>query len=192
MATEKQIVANQTNALMSTGPRSLAGKTRSRMNAVKHGLTAMQITLPGEEPREFEALRNAMFSSLLPQGAFENQLVERAASLIWRMRRIQAFEVALLEWTAYYQSQCFDAPHMEPNLSNDPDNLTPLNDLEDGLKLGRVIETLLSADLTSKLTRYETAMQRQLSMTLKDLRDFKTVPIDIRDGKIRKTGTRRR
>lgn len=42
MTTTKQIAANRANAQSSTGPRSLAGKTRSRMNAVQHGLTANQ------------------------------------------------------------------------------------------------------------------------------------------------------
>jgi hypothetical protein len=40
MATEKQILANQQNAQHSTGPRTEAGKRRSRRNAVRHGLTA--------------------------------------------------------------------------------------------------------------------------------------------------------
>jgi hypothetical protein len=59
MATLKQIAANQNNALRSTGPRSLAGKARSRLNAVKHGLTATHSLLPGEDPKEFDGLRHA-------------------------------------------------------------------------------------------------------------------------------------
>ena len=95
MATELQAAANRRNALMSTGPRSLAGKRRSSVNAVSHGLTAQHAMLPGEDPDEFDGLRHAIFNSLLPQGALENQLVERAVSLMWRMRRFQVFEIAL-------------------------------------------------------------------------------------------------
>ena len=174
MATEKQIAANQRNALMSTGPRSLTGKRRSAANAMRHGLTATQTMLPGEDEVEFSGLKSAMFRSLNPEGALENQLVERAASLIWRMRRIQAFEVALFQWTAHHQSQCFDDPadgDFEA-LRNEPfeDAPTPKSarrvdrrpDVRDALKCGS----------PSRLSRYETSMQRQLSLTLRDLREM--------------------
>jgi hypothetical protein len=40
MATAAQIAANRRNALRSTGPKSAAGKARSRKNAASHRLTA--------------------------------------------------------------------------------------------------------------------------------------------------------
>lgn len=45
MATDKQIAANRRNAARSTGPRSLRGKAKSRMNAFRHGLSYI-----GSEP----------------------------------------------------------------------------------------------------------------------------------------------
>lgn len=39
MATEKQIAANRANAKRSTGPKTALGKSRSRTNALRHGLS---------------------------------------------------------------------------------------------------------------------------------------------------------
>jgi hypothetical protein len=39
MASEKQILANRTNALKSRGPRSVGGKARASRNAIRHGLS---------------------------------------------------------------------------------------------------------------------------------------------------------
>ncbi len=43
MASEKQIAANRQNARKSTGPKTDAGKQRSRQNAFRHGLTAQTV-----------------------------------------------------------------------------------------------------------------------------------------------------
>jgi len=191
MATKKQIEANRRNALMSPGPRTLAGKGRSRLNAVKHGLTAQQALLPGESEEEFKQFRGAVFGTMSPQGALENQLLERAISLMWRMRRFQAFEVALFWWAAHYQAAQYDADPECVDLEaiarrNDPDPHAPQPnpDLQDTLKVGRMIEALLSEDLTSRLSRYETAMQRQLTGTLKDFREMQKARIELGRTKI--------
>ena len=51
MTSEKQLAANRANALHSTGPRSLEGKRRSRVNAVRHNLTG-QLTFMTPEDRQ--------------------------------------------------------------------------------------------------------------------------------------------
>jgi hypothetical protein len=56
MATEKQILANRKNARSSTGPRTSAGKARSRMNARRHGLASLLEGAPPETCLDLEAL----------------------------------------------------------------------------------------------------------------------------------------
>lgn len=190
MATDKQIAANRRNSQLSTGPRSLAGVARSSQNAISHGLTSSQAVLPGESKAEFNGLRAAVFASLLPSGALENQLVERIVSLIWRLRRVQVFEVALFQWMAHLQAAIHDPAADKIEICdverrNDVESQFALQDEQDGrpqdgLKIGRMMEALLSADLTSKLSRYEADMQRHLGMTMKELREMQKARPDIR------------
>jgi len=56
MATEKQILANRRNARSSTGPRTSAGKARSRMNARRHGLASFLEGASPETCLDLEAL----------------------------------------------------------------------------------------------------------------------------------------
>ena len=60
MASKRQLEANRSNARRSTGPQTPSGKSRSRMNALKHGLSAKSIVIGDERPEEFEALRDAV------------------------------------------------------------------------------------------------------------------------------------
>ena len=97
MASEKQQEANRANAKRSTGPKTVAGKALSRMNAHKHGLTAETIVIGDEDPRTFDMLRAELEEEYNPRPGIESELVERLAVLMWRMRRIPIFEAALIE-----------------------------------------------------------------------------------------------
>src|SRR5205807_417954 len=55
MATIKQIEANRRNALKSTGPKTPGGKAAVRLNALRHGLRAHAVVLPGENPGSISA-----------------------------------------------------------------------------------------------------------------------------------------
>ena len=60
MASEKQIAANRRNATNSTGPRSAAGKTRSSMNALRHGLASALGQAPTEPALDLDALSDRL------------------------------------------------------------------------------------------------------------------------------------
>lgn len=96
MASQRQLEANRANARRSTGPKSALGKECSRGNAITHGLTARQIIVAGEKAEDFDALREAFFADLQPNGTFQCELVGEIARFQWRIRRIPVLEAQLL------------------------------------------------------------------------------------------------
>ena len=97
MASLSQIEANRRNALKSTGPKTEAGKRRSRRNAVRHGLTAETVIEVLEDPKDYRAFELSLTSDFDAQTAVERELVLRLASLLWRLRRATAIETGLLQ-----------------------------------------------------------------------------------------------
>ena len=99
MTSDAQRAANRRNAMSATGPLTSAGRERVRCNALRHGLTTSTVmVLPDEDAGAFEQLRAALHADLAPQDALQEQLVERAALLLWRLARAARLETALLAW----------------------------------------------------------------------------------------------
>ncbi|OQY04243.1 MAG: hypothetical protein B6I25_07245 [Planctomycetales bacterium 4572_13] len=95
MLSEKQLLANQQNALCSTGPRTIAGKAISSQNAIRHGLRAENTIIPGEDPEEFDQFRQLLLDDLLPAGAMEVFLVDRIVASLWKLHRAGRIESEL-------------------------------------------------------------------------------------------------
>jgi hypothetical protein len=96
MATAAQVIANQANAQLSTGPRVAEGKQASSSNAKSHGLTSRSALLPGEDPQEYELFHHSYAAHYLPQTMIEQKMVSELADLEWRLRRVPEFEAQLL------------------------------------------------------------------------------------------------
>ena len=71
MATAAQIEANRRNAKKSTGPRTEAGKNRSRLNALDHGGRALLPVLSNEEVGGYEALLDSWRRTIRPRNQVE-------------------------------------------------------------------------------------------------------------------------
>ena len=95
MTTQKQIEANRQNSRKSTGPKTPAGKAESKKNAMKHGLLAEEVVVRDEDPVEFAGAIESLFDEFQPQGSLEEQLVERVAACMWRLRRIYRVEAGI-------------------------------------------------------------------------------------------------
>jgi hypothetical protein len=87
---------NRANSLHSTGPRSEAGKQRSALNALTHGLTARTAVLPSEDLAAFEQHRRQFLDEYRPATPTETQLVHELADTAWRLNRIPLLEADLL------------------------------------------------------------------------------------------------
>ena len=98
MSSAKQVAANRRNGARSTGPRTKSGKARSRRNALKHGLSAEQVVIPGEDPAAFEALRSDLIEHYQPADPVAEHLVDQVAACIWRLKRVPEIEAGIFSY----------------------------------------------------------------------------------------------
>jgi len=94
MNRKERRLANQRNAQASTGPVTAEGKDTSKMNALKHGLTALKPYLPSEEA-EYLAFAASYNDRIRPETDFERQQTATAIDLQWRLKRIPMMEARL-------------------------------------------------------------------------------------------------
>src|ERR1022692_676586 len=92
MATKRQIAANRRNARKSSGPKTPQGKATASMNALRHGLRARKVVIPGEEQDEFDQLHAGLQNQYQPQNPAEQHLVDQAAIAQWKLVRAEVFE----------------------------------------------------------------------------------------------------
>jgi hypothetical protein len=97
MASKKQIEANRLNAQKSTGPRSVEGKARSSMNALKTGIDAQSQTIPGEPISQLEALTDDYYERFCPTTPEQRMLVDTLVDCEWLLRRFRRVEGQMWE-----------------------------------------------------------------------------------------------
>jgi hypothetical protein len=78
----------------STGPRSKAGKRRASQNALKHGVFAQVVLVPGESRSKYRSLLKRLRNDWQPERATEEFYVEIIANIMLRLRRVYAAESA--------------------------------------------------------------------------------------------------
>jgi len=99
MATPAQILATRQNALKSTGPRTEEGKAVSRFNALKTGIEAKSMVIPGEDAAELEKLAADYHTQFQPADPVERFLVDSMVNAEWQLRRFRKVEAGLWEFT---------------------------------------------------------------------------------------------
>jgi len=197
MTSDRKVEANRRNALKSTGPKTPKGKAAVRLNALKHGLLSREVLLPGEDEDALRELGERLRAELQPVGELENLLVDRIIASYWRLRRLGRVEAGIFAWELYeelaeraehdvrgYESYLSDilddlGPSFEPpTITNERKHREALERAEEmrvkqneeAATLGRTFaRDADKANAFSKLSRYETAIERQLYRALHEL-----------------------
>jgi hypothetical protein len=192
VTSERQKAANRANALHSTGPKTPEGKAAVRFNALRHGLLARDVVLPGEDADAFEDLLNQVRAELSPVGPIEELLVNRVVNTMWRLERSARAETALFDWRLWalkvrqlgdrvrpYEVTFSDL--FPPDVTDRAAHTEATEALaqakherdRDEILLGRALEAdAKEGDALGKAARYERSLERSLFRTLDELRQL--------------------
>jgi len=146
----KKVEANRQNAKKSTGPKNTS---LVRLNAVKHGLLSKDTVIKSESNKELQELGKRLRMELAPQGELEIILVDRIVSSIWRMKRAIRVE------RDYIQAEFNDCKY--DYHGNEREDIEAWNNV--------VTKELGISNTWLNLTRYETAIERQIYKALHEL-----------------------
>ncbi len=196
MTSEKQIRANRRNALKSTGPKTPEGKATVRLNARTHGLRSQEILFPGEDEDALKGLNENLRAELQPVGELENLLLDGIVAAHWRLRRLRRVEAGIFAWEHYGElleraqdeAKIYERSSLEDFMENQygpSERITDERKHQEALAeaqemkakrnaetatLGRTfIRDADKANAFSKLSRYETAIERGLYKALHEL-----------------------
>jgi len=156
-------------------------QTAGDMPALRHGLRSSVALISGEDPGEFEILRDGMVDELRPVGMLEHELVERVVSCTWRLRRIGLLEAEALDELAEraYQSRIVRLSRVRliPFADEGTDHGQPELPMAPGVGRARRPENSIGRALADEsadralnvLRRYESSLDRNLASALAQL-----------------------
>ncbi len=154
LISEAQLTANRQNAQLSTGPNTDDGKSRVRLNSLRHGLTGNTILMPYEDATQYQSFIAAIAGNLQPEGPAEQSLARSIADGHWRLNRARAIEENIFALGAVSSSV---APDPDPDLN------AALNQAQTFLHNAHQIQLLtLYAGRIDRLTRKNAADLKEL------------------------------
>jgi hypothetical protein len=197
VTSDKQAKANRKNALRSTGPKTPEGKAAIRLNALRHGLLSQETLLPGEDEEALRELGERLGTELQPIGELENLLVARITAAVWRLRRLGRVEAGIFARDLYAElvkrarreahrhtakrimydefsdfvvddSDIMDQEKYQEAVS-ETKRMAAVRDGETATLGQTFIRDSETANAFSKLSRYETAIERSLYKALHEL-----------------------
>ena len=117
MVSERRIEANRKNAQRSTGPRTEAGRARSSMNALRHGITGQVSITTVEDRAAHDKFVQELIDRLRPDDPVELQFASLIAEDFWRLQRIRAVENDILALGNFSEAADIDVDHPEIHTS---------------------------------------------------------------------------
>jgi hypothetical protein len=170
-----------------------------RHNALKHGLLSREVLLQGEDEVAFVDLSERLRAELQPIGELENLLVDRIIAAQWRLRRLGRVEAGIFTWQHYEElaeraqeeARSYERDRQLEDLMKSvgimvtdeqkhkdalskAEEIRAKQDAETAM-LGRTfMRDASDANAFSKLSRYETAIERSLYKALHELQRLQT------------------
>ena len=146
---------NRANSEHSTGSRTPAGKQRSSLNALRHGLTGHVVVLPTEDLAAYQSHLVRFVDQFQPKGVLEEQLVQSLGDTTWRLNRVPAIEATFLTLAA--------EDHLDSIHTNEPR-------AAGALALAQAFHHQSRA--LANISIYEQRLARLFDHTLKQLREI--------------------
>src|SRR5271165_2027383 len=152
---------NRANSQHSTGPKTDAGKWKSSLNALRHGLTGQIVVMPNEDLAAYRSHEKSFVDEYHPKGATEAQLVQQLADTSWRLNRAASLEADLLTLAA----------------SRQPDPLTEAPDeVQATMAIAAALESQSKALMN--LSLHSQRLSRQFERTVAQLRDLQRTRLE--------------
>jgi hypothetical protein len=143
------------NGAKSRGPITEAGRQKSSLNALKHGLCSAAAVLSNESEARFTAHRDGYIAHFAPANTVELDLVDQIVAASWRLRRALAMETA-----AYEREMDRRAPECE--------------DFTEDIRLFTAIQSLTdNSRFSAHLSRYESRVHRMYHRAMDTLLGLK-------------------
>ncbi len=147
MSTTEQLTANRQNAKKSTGPRTEAGKARSRLNSLNHGMRSEEVVIRGESREAYDRHLAAWMADWNPPTMARAALVEKLAATSWRTKRIVRMQNERMNQryanacTQFDQDKMAAATALLQQLNSDPAATNGSKHRKSGRKRTRIFAT---------------------------------------------------
>jgi hypothetical protein len=97
MSSLRRIQSSKANGALSKGPSTPAGKLRSSLNAIRHGLCSKTTIVEDESGERFSILMQQHIDRFRPAGDVEFAMIEEMSAACWRRRRAWSMETRLID-----------------------------------------------------------------------------------------------